>query len=144
MALLLPFLLALTGGAIDLARAYHAQMTLQSATRNAAEYVATNSKDEAGADAAGLRVVCLEMRQAPGFEAGVPPDGEEQCVSPDVDVTFALSEEPSEGASEENPIGTATVSTSVDFGTLVPWPMLPNSWTLTSESTFSIIQDRPL
>lgn len=138
MALLLPFLLALMGGAIDLARAYQAQVTLQSATRNAAEFVASTS-DELTAEADARRVLCLEMRQAPGFQTGA--GGDEECVSPSVSVTFTLSET-DPGATEENPIGTANVSASAGFATVVPWPLLPHSFTISAESTFAVIQGR--
>jgi Flp pilus assembly protein TadG len=138
MALLLPFLLALMGGAVDLARAYQAQVTLQSATRNAAEFVASTS-DELTAEADARRVLCLEMRQAPGFQTGA--GGDEECDSPTVSVTFALSET-DPGASVENPIGTAAVSATAGFQTVIPWPLLPHSFTISAEATFSVIQGR--
>lgn len=140
MALLLPFLLALTGGAIDLARVYQAQMTLESATRNAAEYAATNSDDVTAPDDA-RRVVCLEMRQSPGFQTGI--DGDEKCDAPSVSLSFSLSET-APGASHDNPIGTATVQTSIQFQTVVPYPMLPHTITLHAEATYSIIQGRDI
>lgn len=138
MALLLPFLLMIVGGAVDLARAYQAQVTLQSATRNAAEFVASTS-DELTAEADARRVLCLEMRQAPGFQTGV--GGDEECDSPSVSVTFTLSET-DPGASVENPIGTAAVSASTEFHTAVPWPFLVQGVTISAESTFSVIQGR--
>src|SRR5439155_21635857 len=60
MALILPVLLAVAGGATDLSRAYAAWTSLESATRNAAEYVATNSPDAATAITDAKRVVCAE------------------------------------------------------------------------------------
>jgi hypothetical protein len=128
----------LVGGAVDLARAYQAQMTLQSATRNAAEYVASHS-DELTAEADARRVLCLEMRQAPGFQTGA--GGDQECDSPTVSVAFTLSET-APGATEANPIGTAAVSSSTDFQTAVPWPFLVQGVTISAESTFTVIQGR--
>ena len=78
MALILPFLLAFAGGATDLARAYQAWLTIESAARNAAEYVATNSADAATALTDARQVVCQESQHIPGFTKGSPPNADQQ------------------------------------------------------------------
>jgi len=69
-ALILPLLVALTGGAMDFARAYQASITLQGATRNAAEYATTKTTTQSQAQTEARRVVCAEARTVPGFVAG--------------------------------------------------------------------------
>jgi len=66
-ALILPFLLAFAGAGTDLARAYQAWLTVESATRNAAEYAATSSVDASDAQTDAQRIVCLESHHVPGF-----------------------------------------------------------------------------
>ena len=92
LALILPFLLTLAGGATDLARVYQAQLTLESAVRNAAEYVAANSPDAPTAQVDARRLVCLESRSLPGFRRGPGADGEASCLLPGVTLSsFAVS-----------------------------------------------------
>ena len=78
MALILPFLLAFAGGATDMARAYQAWLTIESAARNAAEYVATTSADSATALTDAKHVVCTESQTAPGLHQGQPTERHHQ------------------------------------------------------------------
>src|SRR5438093_4576431 len=123
MALILPFMLALAGGAADLARVYQAWMTIESATRNAAEYAAGQSADATAASTDARRIVCLESQNLPGFVAGTGANPIENCTSPSVATTFTKSTT-SPGATTKYPMGTARVVVTLDFKTLVPWPML--------------------
>jgi Flp pilus assembly protein TadG len=142
MALLLPILLGLAGGATDLARAYSAWLTVESATRNAAEYVATKSCADAAcasntASADAKKVVCTEAQNVPGYVAGSP-----SCTSPVVTATVTSSPG-ALGATAANPIVTAQVSTSLAFHTLVPWPLVPNgTLNLSSNRSYSVIYGR--
>jgi Flp pilus assembly protein TadG len=143
MALILPFLLAFAGGATDLARAYQAWMTIESAARNAAEYVATSSADAATALTDARHVVCQESQPAPGFTPGSPPNAIKNCVAPVVTVpSFAISTVQT-GASAAYPIATAHVRVRLPFNTLFPYPFVPHGgWTLTSDATYAVTRNR--
>lgn len=145
MALILPFLIAFAGGATDLARAYQAWLTIESAARNAAEIVATNVADttQAAALADARHVVCVESQQAPGFVAGNPPNAIQNCASPVTTVpTFTISTTQT-GASNATPIATVHVHVALQFNTLFPYPMVPQGgWTLTAEATYAVVRGR--
>ena len=145
MALILPFLLAFAGGATDFARAYQAWMTIESAARNAAEHVATNTavttQPQALADA--RPIVCQESQPAPGFTKGSPPNAIQNCVAPVVTVpSFAISTVQT-GASPAYPIATAHVRVRLPFNTLFPYPFVPHGgWTLTADATYAVTRNR--
>lgn len=142
MALILPFLLALAGGAVDLARAYSAWLTVESATRNAAEYVATYSADSTGATTDARRIVCTEAQDLPGFVAGGAPDPVANCVAPTIAASLSTSSTDI-GATVKNPIGSAHVTVTLQFHTLVPWPLIPSGGiTLSADRTYSIVRGR--
>jgi len=142
MALILPFLLAFAGGAADFARAYQAWLTVESASRDAAEFVATNSADAAAATTDARRIVCLEAQSVPGFVPGTGPTPLETCTAPSVTATLSTSTT-AVGASTKNPIGTGHVTVSLSFQTLFPYPFLPQgSVTLSADRTYSIVRGR--
>jgi Flp pilus assembly protein TadG len=141
-ALILPFLLAFAGAGTDLARAYQAWLTLESAARNAAEYAATSSVDASGAQTDAQRIVCLESQRLPGFIAGTGVNPTQTCSAPSVTATFTTSSTDL-GASPKNPIGTAVVHVSLPFKTLIPYPFLPNGvMTLSADRTYSVVRGR--
>jgi len=143
MALILPFLLAFAGGAIDLSRAYAAWLTVESATRNAAEYAATNSADAFAAATDARSIVCQEARTTPGFTPGSGTDPIENCTAPTVSVVAFTVSSTQTGGSFLNPIGTAHVRTQLVFTTLFPYPLLPSGgWTLTADATYSVVRGR--
>lgn len=143
LAIILPILLALVGGAVDLARAYHAWLTLESATRNAAEYVATTPSIATSAQAltAARGVVCTETSNIPGWTSG---SGTNPCTTPSVSVpTFTTTTAAAAGGSAANPVASARVTTSVQFQTLVPWPLVPHqAFTLSADRSYSIVRNR--
>jgi hypothetical protein len=146
MALILPFLLAFAGGATDLARAYQAWLTIESAARNAAEFVATNKTDVDAATALtdARRIVCLESQPAPGFTPGSPPNAIENCIAPTVTVVppFVVSSTQI-GANGANPIATAHIRVTLQFNTLFPYPFVPHDgWTLTADATYAVVRGR--
>jgi Flp pilus assembly protein TadG len=159
MALILPLLLALAGGATDLARAYHNWLTVESASRNAAEYVATNSCSTnlaattcSTASTDAQRVVCTETQNLPGFVAGTGPNPVESCTAPNVTTTWSTCNGSSAvvgdpnycpGGSTKNPIRTATVTVGLQFATIVPWPMISHDGvTVSSQRRYSIVVGR--
>jgi Flp pilus assembly protein TadG len=145
MALILPFLLAFAGGATDLARAYQAWLTIESAARNAAEFVATNQADTTAATALtdAQHVVCRESQTAPGFTPGVGVNAIQNCTSPITTVpSFALTFSGG-GASASNPIATVHVRVTLPFNTLFPYPFVPHGgWTLTTNTTYAVVRGR--
>jgi Flp pilus assembly protein TadG len=143
MALILPFLLAFAGGATDLARAYQAWLTIESAARNAAEYVATTSADSTAALTDARHVVCQESQVAPGFTKGSPPNAIANCVAPVVTVPSFVISITQTGATSANPIATAHVRVTLPFNTLFPYPFVPHGgWTLSSDATYAVVRNR--
>jgi Flp pilus assembly protein TadG len=130
-ALILPIMLTLCGAAVDFARVYSAYINVQSATRNAAEAVATDvtvtTYPQAMTEA--QRLVCLEI-------VGVypcPPGTNSPTVTPDsswaVDSVTALA--------------TVKIVVTEQFKMLFPYPLMDKGqWTLTANVTFSVIRDR--
>jgi Flp pilus assembly protein TadG len=147
MALILPFLLAFAGGATDLARAYQAWLTIESAARNAAEAVATNTADTTAALALtdAQQHVCVESQNVPGFTKGPGAGivGIKACTVPATTLpTFVISTTQT-GASVANPIVTAHVRVRLAFNTLFPYPFVPHDgWTLTADATYAVVRGR--
>jgi Flp pilus assembly protein TadG len=142
-ALILPILLGLVGAGIDFARAFEGSMTLQTATRNAAEAVAfeTTVTNPAQATARARAVVCAETQRLPGFQAGAGGNVA-TCTNPVVSATWDGSTT-APGANEKYPLVTVTVTTSMDFQLTVPWPLLPDGvWNIGTTESFSIMQGR--
>jgi Flp pilus assembly protein TadG len=143
LAIILPFLLGFVGGATDLARAYFASITLESAVRNAAEEVASYSTDATDALADAVSIVCLESSGMPGFTPGGGLNPEENCSAPAVSVPAFSVSTTSLGASAAEPIGTAHVHASIVFDTLLPYPFIPEGgWTLNADTTYSVSRNR--
>jgi hypothetical protein len=145
-AILLPLLLAFVGVSLDFARVYQAWITLESATRDAAEYAATVAVSESVAETEARRLVCLQTQGLPGFEPGPGPAslGVAACRAPSIAlVAFDLSTTAA-GASSRNPVGSATVRASLPFRPLFSYPFLTTDgvWLVGSTSTFSVIQGR--
>ena len=146
-AILLPVLLAFLGLTIDFARVFQAWITLESATRDAAEYAASTGTSSGDALTKAQRTVCLQAQNIPGFQrSGLSsPNDVNQCTRPTVTiVSFALSTDPNAGASTRNPIGNVTVRATVPFNPLFAYPFLTTNgtWTITSQATFSVSQGR--
>src|SRR6266568_6859118 len=74
-ALIAPLMLGLLGAGTDLARLYGVWVNLEAATRDAAEYVATNDTTSSGAATDAQKVVCTELGRAA------------TCTDPTVSVT---------------------------------------------------------
>lgn len=150
-AVVLPVLAALVGAAVDLSRMYEQRVKLEAATRDAAEYVASD-KTVTTIDQARTRakaVVCTQF----GLAA--------TCTSPSVTVT-AYSRSTTDPGTAEFPQVSVTVSSSLGFSTLFPWPFISSNWkqpyanggdtsggpakpvaaSLTATKTFTLLQGR--
>jgi Flp pilus assembly protein TadG len=141
-ALILPILLTMVGAAVDIARLYQGWITLEGATRDAAEYAATKETTSSGALTSAKTIICTQTATLPGFAS--PPGNPTSCTSPAVSVTsFSLSTTAT-GASTAYPIATVTVTATLPFRTFFGYPLFTQNgaWTLTSTQTYSIIQGR--
>jgi Flp pilus assembly protein TadG len=148
-ALLLPVMLAFLGLTIDFARVFQTWITLESATRDAAEYAATTGTDSTDALTKAKKTICLQAQNIPGFQRSglTSPNDVQQCLKPTVTVTsFSRVTDPAtaDGAAPNYPIGTATITASVPFTPLFAYPFLTSNGTMTvsSQATFSVAQNR--
>lgn len=141
-ALILPIILTMVGAAIDVARVYQGWITLEGATRDAAEYAATKSTTSTGAATEAQRIVCTQTATLPGFAA--PPGSPTACTSPSVTVTSFSVSTTATGASATYPIASVTVRATLPFRTFFGYPLFTQNgaWALTSTQSFSIVQGR--
>ena len=150
-AILLPILAGLVGATVDLARMYEQRVKLEAATRDAAEYVATDTTVTT-ADQARTKATTLICAQF-GLTS--------TCTSPSVTIA-SYSRSTADPGTTEFPQVSVTVSTSLGFSTLVPWPFVSTNWrapytngggpsaggaqvfqaTLTASKSFVILQGR--
>ena len=141
-ALILPILLTLTGAAVDVARVYGAWVTLEAATRDAAEQVATDVTvtTSAAATTRARTILCGQLVSAPGFVA--PPGNPSNCTSPSLTVTWTKST--TGQGSTQFPMVTVTVVSALPFRTLFAYPLFTQNgaWNLGSTQTYSILQGR--
>jgi Flp pilus assembly protein TadG len=145
-ALILPVMLTMFGAAVDFARVYGAWVTLEGATRDAAEQVASDTTitTRDAALTAARRIICTETQGLAGFTA--PAGNPAACTSPSVDGTsFAWSSNATApGGTVRSPIVTTTLTASFPFRTLFGYPLLTRAgaWTLTSTQSYAIAQGR--
>ena len=137
-AVILPILLTLVGGSLDFARVFYIDLKVQSATRNAAEYIASTPSYTSCPSCANWKatyLVCTEVT------------GRSDCAvenPPRVSVTYLNVSTTAPGASGRSPIATVTVRVEQDFEMFFPYPWMSPAghWTLIHESTFSVAQNR--
>ncbi len=145
-ALVLPVMLAFLGMAIDFARVYQVWITLESATRDAAESAATSATTSAEALDIAQRTICLQAQTVPGFTLGSSPspDDVELCVSPSVAVVAFDLSTTAPGASARYPLGSVTVEARLPFSPALAYPYITQdgAWTISTSASFSIIQGR--
>jgi Flp pilus assembly protein TadG len=145
-AILLPLLLAFLGLTIDFARVFQAWITLESATRDAAEAAATSATSNGDALTLGQRTICLQAQNVPGFvpSSSPSPADVEQCTSPNVTVVSFDVSATAPGASDRYPIGSATIESRLEFRPLFAYPIITQdgAWMIITRSSFSIVQGR--
>ncbi len=136
--LVAPVMLGLLGASVDLARVFQAWITLESSTRDAAEYAATTAPDAATAQTSARRIVCTETQYLTGFQSGGTVA---TCVNPAVDVPSWSLSGTVPGATPDKPLASVTVRASMGFTMLFPWPFLQKgTWTLASSRSYAILQ----
>ena len=141
-ALILPIMLTLTGAAIDLSRVFGVWVTLEAATRDAAEQVATDVTvtSQSQATTRGKAILCSQLAGTAGFAA--PAGAPTSCTSPAATVTWVSSV--LAPGTARNPVVTVTVISSLDFRTVFPYPLFTQggAWTLSSTQKYEILQGR--
>jgi Flp pilus assembly protein TadG len=129
LALVTPILLALVIGAVDLGRAYYVKIEMENAAHAGAEYGSRNPSDTAGITAAATQ------KQSDTNVAWNPPTVTWGCVCSDGSLYYAnCSTIPVCVASAtrgSTAVYRVQVTTSAVYRTLVPWPGIPLSFTLT-------------
>jgi Flp pilus assembly protein TadG len=145
-AIVLPVMLAFLGLALDFSRVFQAWITIESATRDAAELVATDASTATEAQQLAQRAVCLQAQNVPGFQpsSSPAPADVERCVAPVVVVVSFDVSSTAPGASTRYPLGIVTIESRMPFRPLLIYPFIgpTGTWTVVSRSTFSIIQGR--
>jgi Flp pilus assembly protein TadG len=144
-AIILPILLTIFGAAVDMARLYGGWVTLEGATRDAAEQIASDTTvlTLAQAQTKAQQIVCTETSRLAGFVA--PVGNPSACTSPTVVVTAWSSSPTAPGGTTVNPIVSTSVTVTFPFRTLFAYPLLTHSgaWTLSSNQSYAIAQGRP-
>jgi len=131
LAVALPLIMTIVVGGLDFGRAFERQVKLQQAVRQASSTVSTTSTSASAASTAARRIICVQL----GFPA--------TCTNVTVSVAFSRSTS-ALGATTANPLATATITSTVPWQTLVPWPMLTGDGRidLSATSTYSVLQGR--
>lgn len=129
LAILLPIVLTVVVGALDLSRAYERQIKLEGAVRNAAERIARDIHvgDATTALTNAKPWICLAMDLPAG------------CTT--VTVTVPAFQTPA-SATSTTPT-TVTITATLPFSTLVPYPFLSTedgAFTLRASSAYSFIR----
>ena len=133
-ALVVPILFTLLGATLDFGRVYETRVKLEAATRDAAEYVATDVTvtSQALALTRAKSVVCAQFGQAA------------TCTSPGVTIVSYSSSTTAPGATAQNPLVKVKVASSFTFQTFLPYPFLTTdgSTPLSSSAEYAILRGR--
>ena len=150
-AVVLPVLFAIVGVLIDASRMYGLWTSLESATRDAAQYLATSSTDTTSPDytwpgdnADGKAAYILTVATDYAVEPSTSADAFASCATPQVTTTYTEDTTKANGGTVSNPIGTATVSACIPFRTLFAYPFLTTdgAFVLRTERTISVVVGR--
>lgn len=150
-AIILPVMLALVGVTIDVARLYQAWTNLESATRDAAQYLATSNTDPLAADhtTQGLdsdskAQFILQTATGTTFSRSLTQGTIGSCTQPRLTTTYSESTSSAQGGSTAFPVGTAKVTTCLPFQTLFAYPFVTvdGSWILRAEREVKTIVGR--
>ena len=151
-SIILPLLLTMVGVIIDAARLYQAWTNLESATRDAAQYLATSDTDPTSPDYTTQGTnsdnkAIFILSEATGFTFTPSAtrgtltncnSGAQLTTTYTADTTFA------NGGSASNPVGTARVITCLPFRTLFAYPLLTNNgvWVIQADRNYKILVGR--
>ena len=151
-SIVLPVLLAIAGVVIDASRVYLAWSSLESATRDAAQYLATSSTDPystnytwAGTDADTKAEYIIEQTTGLPFTRATTGGTLGDCsASAQVTTVYSTNTSFANGGSTANPLSTATVKSCYPFHTLFAYPFLTTNgaWVVKSERQITILVGR--
>ena len=150
-AVVLPVMLAIVGVIIDAARLYQVLTSLESATRDAAQYLATSSTDPtapdytwAGEDADTKAAFILTSATNYDVERSTSAEEFASCETPLVTTTYRQDTTIANGGTVSNPVSVATVTACIPFRTLFAYPYLTTDGAifLRTERTMSVIVGR--
>jgi Flp pilus assembly protein TadG len=150
-SIVLPLLLTMVGVIIDAARVYQAWTNLESATRDAAQYLATSDTDPTSPDYTTQGTnsdnkAVLILSESTGFV--FTPSGTRgtltNCSQAQLTTTFTTDTTFASGGSTSNPVGTARVVSCLPFRTLFAYPLLTNNgvWVIKADRTYKILVGR--
>lgn len=154
-AILLPVLLALVGTTVDLARLYQGWVNLESATRDAAQYLSTSNTDIYADDYTVPNATANSTNDAKAkyiLDTAVGTSFTRSttatlgsCATPTVTtITGAANTSPGVGGSPSNPVQNAEVLACVPFRTLFAYPFVTTNgnWILRSDRNYTVIVGR--
>lgn len=150
-SIVLPLLLTMVGVIIDAARVYQAWTNLESATRDAAQYLATSDTDPTSPDYTTQGTnsdnkAIFILSEATGFT--FTPSGTRgtltNCTAPQLTTTYSSDTTFANGGSVSNPVGTARVVSCLPFKTLFAYPLLTNNgvWVIKADRSYKILVGR--
>jgi Flp pilus assembly protein TadG len=151
-SIVLPLLLTMVGVIIDAARLYQAWTNLESATRDAAQYLATSDTDPTSPDYTvqgtnSDNKAIFILSEATGFT--FTPSGTRGTLTScetaaQLTTTYTADTTFANGGSVSNPVGTARVISCLPFRTLFAYPLLTNNgvWVISSDRNYKILVGR--
>jgi Flp pilus assembly protein TadG len=150
-AVVLPVMLAIGGVLIDAARLYQVWTTLESATRDAAQYLAMSSNDPyspdytwPGEDADSKAAYILGAATLYPVERSMSPASLASCAVPQVTTVYTQDTTATTGGTVANPSSTATVTVCIPFRTIFAYPFLTTNgaFYLRTQRTITMIMGR--
>jgi Flp pilus assembly protein TadG len=150
-SVVLPVLLCIVGVVIDASRVYQAWTNLESATRDAAQYLATSDIDPSsgnyttqGSNSDSKAIYILNTATGYTFTRSPSQGALTNCSAPQATTTYTANTSSGSGGSTSNPAGTARVIACLSFKTLFSYPFLTNNgaWVVKSDRTYTILVGR--
>jgi Flp pilus assembly protein TadG len=150
-SVVLPVLLAIVGVVIDASRVYQAWTNLESATRDAAQYLATSDTDPTsldhttqGTNSDNKAIYLLNEATGATFTRSPTQGTLTNCNQPQVTTTFTTDTSFESGGTAANPAGTARVKACLPFRTLFAYPFITTNgaWIVQSDRKYTILVGR--
>lgn len=151
-SIVLPLLLTMVGVIIDAARLYQAWTNLESATRDAAQYLATSDTDPTspdytteGTNSDNKAIFIVSEATGFTFTPSATRGTLTNCnAGPQLTTTYSTDTSFASGGSASNPVGNARVVTCLPFRTLFAYPLLTNNgvWVIKADRNYKILVGR--
>jgi|ERR1035438_1639482 Flp pilus assembly protein TadG len=132
LALVTPILLLLLFGAVDFGRAYYVGLEVANAAHAGAEYGSQNPSNTAGITAAATQSAPNLTRLTVAAPTWGCECSDGSSYSANCAVTLTCVANANRGS---NVVHRVQVTTSTVYNTLVPWPFIPTSITLSNTAT---------